>query len=592
MRHKSDFEDLGSLVTAWARPFRAPVYSVSHDDMYLALENGQIYFLEVDSQAHMLVQTATNASKFDCAIGTAFACLDYGLGNDDMLVAGGEMSSGGIYLLKIAAYPKKESTSRMQESVTNWAPVFDFELVNLPAQGQSIGGATRDRVFAITGRGLHGAVTELRYGLQARIQGTADYVHGIKRLFILPDAAGRGYFVLSSLADCSEICFLSSVDGGNWNVCEGMSALDLSEPTLAAGPLEKHDDEKLSHALKDQWLRSWSVQITPTAIIAAHLHDEVEDPEDLSMENRYCDRKLQQRCKNGDTIVGAAIYRGFVLVAMRADESIQLILALIDVKRESDQFLVPIGNPWPMEDDPSFVSIVELRGYPFAIVGTRQATVRIYQIDKSTGLHSVYEQSMVESPEVVERDLCVCESAVVMETPDGAAKLLCGLRGGTVLVFDIITSANTLKTVKTREINFGPIPIQLQPDYCRRDSAFILAGPELYRFDMPKNSFRAAQIVFKDTEVDPVIQAITQIDNSPDPENIIVCATKDQIIYADVDRSENMCGRRLKLNETPRRVLFYRPLNVLIVACSRRADTTAGQKKTSLCTLKFIDPKT
>jgi hypothetical protein len=67
--------------------------------MYIALENGDIYFLEVDAEAHSLVQTATKASHLECAIGTAFAALDNGLGYNDVLVAGGEMSSGGVYLV-------------------------------------------------------------------------------------------------------------------------------------------------------------------------------------------------------------------------------------------------------------------------------------------------------------------------------------------------------------------------------------------------------------------------------------------------------------------------------------------------------------
>lgn len=38
-----------------------------------------------------------------------------------------------------------------------------------------------------------------------------------------------------------------------------------------------------------------------------------------------------------------------------------------------------------------------------------------------------------------QHDLNFCESAVMLAT-DSAAKLLCGLRGGTVVVFDVTTS--------------------------------------------------------------------------------------------------------------------------------------------------------
>lgn len=63
------------------------------------MENGDIYFIEADTKGHTLVQTATKASHLDCAIDTAFAALDNGLDSHDILVAGGEMSSGGVYLV-------------------------------------------------------------------------------------------------------------------------------------------------------------------------------------------------------------------------------------------------------------------------------------------------------------------------------------------------------------------------------------------------------------------------------------------------------------------------------------------------------------
>ena len=87
------------LVTAWSRPYRHPDYTGTLDAIYLAMENGGIYYLELDGSAHALVQNAVKASYLDCAIGTAFTALDCGLGSNDMIVAGGEMSSGGIYLV-------------------------------------------------------------------------------------------------------------------------------------------------------------------------------------------------------------------------------------------------------------------------------------------------------------------------------------------------------------------------------------------------------------------------------------------------------------------------------------------------------------
>lgn len=78
--------------------------------------------------------------------------------------------------------------------------------------------------------------------------------------------------------------------------------------------------------------------------------------------------------------------------------------------------------------------------------------------------------------------------------------------------------------------------------------------------------------------------------------------TNNQIFFADVGESEKVCVRRLRLYETPRRVLFYKTLDVLIVACSRTASddprvTVENEKhipgkRKSFCSLRFIDPRT
>lgn len=57
---------------------------------------------------------------------------------------------------------------------------------------------------------------------------------------------------------------------------------------------------------------------------------------------------------------------------------------------------------------------------------------------------------------------------------------------------------------KCVDMKFGPIPAQLRQDVRRRDSAFVSAGSEVYRFDMPHGNFKATQLVF--TAKDRTIQ--------------------------------------------------------------------------------------
>jgi hypothetical protein len=351
------------LVTAWARPFRHPTYfsgARACDAMYVAMENGSIYYLEVHVQAQPLVQNVVKASYLDCAIGTAFAALDCGLGYDDMIVAGGEMSSGGIYLvrgmldyhynsvptqpclqLNIAPWPV-DTRAKPEESVINWTPVFDFELINLSARGHGNGIADRDRVFACTGRGDHGAITELRYGIQASAQEPVDYLQGVRRLFILPDVSGGGYFVLSSQPDQSFLCYRSSGREGEWLECNRAVTFEFDEPTLAAGPLQWPQNGLENRPQAPSQHTTWSVQITPSAITVVQLSQEDtlsqgEADTDMS-DNDPRKRRLQRRCDSGDTIVAGSLHGKYVLIALRSGSEAKLVLGLIAI--EDDKYVL------------------------------------------------------------------------------------------------------------------------------------------------------------------------------------------------------------------------------------------------------------
>ena len=98
-----DDQKLTSLVpvcTAWARPVRTKSYSSMHDDVYICREDGLLRFVEIDQTDQLLIKTTSPAGALRGFIGTAFASLDLSVNSShDMLIAGGDMSEGGIYLV-------------------------------------------------------------------------------------------------------------------------------------------------------------------------------------------------------------------------------------------------------------------------------------------------------------------------------------------------------------------------------------------------------------------------------------------------------------------------------------------------------------
>lgn len=88
------------LWTAWARPFRLSEYFRTNDCIYLAREDGVVYFIEADSESTLT--GSLYMDKFDCSISTAFSCLydQY----SDVLVMGGDSGPGAIW--KVSFNPR------------------------------------------------------------------------------------------------------------------------------------------------------------------------------------------------------------------------------------------------------------------------------------------------------------------------------------------------------------------------------------------------------------------------------------------------------------------------------------------------------
>ncbi len=87
------------LWTAWTRPLRHPRYSKSHDDIYMAREDGFIAFLEIVSDSSVLVQSTIAAGNFGSPIGTAFNNLELAPDGMDFLITSGDSCDGGSYLV-------------------------------------------------------------------------------------------------------------------------------------------------------------------------------------------------------------------------------------------------------------------------------------------------------------------------------------------------------------------------------------------------------------------------------------------------------------------------------------------------------------
>ena len=152
----------------WARPMRklTDTFTIDHDGIFLCREDGVVQYLTLLNIEHML-DTTHKAGRLGINVNTAFAILDVGPTTVDLFAAGGDMTDGGLW----RSGPRVDPLHL--KSIPNWTPLNEIATINAGAEPLHAVGYTpkwQQRIFACSGRGRHGAITELRYGYEAPVR--------------------------------------------------------------------------------------------------------------------------------------------------------------------------------------------------------------------------------------------------------------------------------------------------------------------------------------------------------------------------------------------------------------------------------------
>ncbi|KAK9322737.1 mono-functional DNA-alkylating methyl methanesulfonate N-term-domain-containing protein [Lipomyces orientalis] len=164
-------------------------YIISHSEIahfldyfYVAFDNGDIYIVAISSTNSLEIGYYTRISG---TIGPAFVVVegDFVTGRQDLVFAGGDMSSGGIYTASLLvdlppstppSIPSPNKTglpmdfsehaqiSRLWLQFCNWAPVFDCHILKTADP-------FRDRLFVTSGFQNEGGISQVRYGVEGQI---------------------------------------------------------------------------------------------------------------------------------------------------------------------------------------------------------------------------------------------------------------------------------------------------------------------------------------------------------------------------------------------------------------------------------------
>jgi len=530
-----------------------------------------VRFLEICEESEIMVDASMKVGILGCNIDTAFASLDLGLNRDDLLFAGGDMSNGGLYLFQARQSPE------YIQCIPNWAPSIDFitaavippeTLASKCSSPNANMGPLRDRLFVGAGRGCtHGAVAELRFGLQARMGAILELDDsGILRLWTLPDVTGTGlYFLLAHSLYSSLLHFsldTSAVTGEH----DGLTGLDFGSSTLAAG------------ATPDGLV----LQVTERSIRATTI---------ATVDPRFVldsDAKILAAAIEGET--------SSIITAVRVRDVIMIHLARVAVNNMAGATLLEVGHPLVLQSEPTCLSVEKVERTSFVFVGTAAGTLQIFRMSLASGLIPLLEQPLARGSD--RGTFAVCESFATA-TGGGETMLVCGLRNGSVEVFRVALDPDSGRSVivgvqntlclrftateislsHKHNITMGTTSVTVKGDILHPKAIFALCGTDFCRLEFSSHNFTSPAVHriwltdrIRTTYQQTSIKAATQVGPQRHLESSgivgsLICISGKELIMAALDDQggPRIVPRRIPIGGTPTRIIYSRYLNRLVV---------------------------
>lgn len=411
------------IFSQWARALRHDDHVVQ-DNIYLCREDGVVRFLEISDTSPRLIDSEI---KLNVNINTAFATLHLGGEYHDLLVVGGDLSSGGLFFFK----PRKEAW--LMSTIPNWTPMIDIAVTKVKQPEASIlpiDGPVKDqtRMFASTGRGpIHGEITEIRYGIEGAIIGEVEGVgNAVTDIWALDDPPNESvHIVVSSPTDTTLLTIRS--DEGELPDADSQIELECDARTIAAG------------LTADGCI----VQVTATAIVVTS-----------SLDRR---RRLVVDMKD-QPVTSAAIltsnaYGCVLLTTMKREAG--NYLECTRIRTDSKEIILQhLGDPVEFSTEPSCSSLQEIQGSIYAFVGLLTGSLLVFSRSKGVGpcLQVTFKHEF-------EGDFAVCDSiATILDENQGW--LVCGLRNGSCQTLGLASEGQLGNHLLSTSIGFWLLDVE------------------------------------------------------------------------------------------------------------------------------------
>ncbi|KAI9718568.1 MAG: hypothetical protein M1812_004019 [Candelaria pacifica] len=575
------------LWTYWARPVRTADYSSGHDDLFLCRDDGIVKALNISEDTAIMLNTQVKAGTLRCNIDTAFASLDLGLNHPDLLIAGGDMSVGGIFEFQSRSVP------RFIEAVSNWAPTIDCVFV--PSNSLSRHRSTStdaapsrlNRLFTCAGRDNFGACVEIRCGMEGRMGWTLsnEEFPSIVEMWTLVDPAADGFSLLLSFPLYSSLIHLTT-DGSilpdEFDHTQG--GLDLRSKTLAVTVT----------------VQGCCIQVTEGSIRAKRsLLADMSHP------------GLLREFLPSEKIVAAAVdpqQSLVVTVIRRRNGDVDLCGSRVSLIDDSISILEN-EQSISLTSEPTCLTIIRIRKTEFVFMGTTAATLRIFRLEADSKLVPIMEHTINGTGGVHS----VCHSVSCVSSND-TQLLLCGQRDGQLQTFQVETH-NESATVTLTHSNclvMGTTSVKVFPDSLDSRNAYVTCDSDFCRVTYDELQHRRLSVsnVWLTNAGDPSyrqspILAASQLPSSfqltdATYAGLMVLILGAKLIVATLDRTAKVVPRRIPVKGTPRRIIFSKVLDMLVLVVTsnenkppRQRSSPGIQSRSRVLVrdcIEFIDP--
>ena len=400
------------IFTQWARVLRHDDHAAIQDNIFLCREDGVVRFLEIGSNTKQMIESGHDAGRLNVNINTAFAFIDMGARSVDLLVAGGDLSNGGLWFFK-----PRELEANLTSTIPNWTPLINMttaKVQGVQSSGDgSINGTIQKqlRIFASTGRGTtHGEVIEVRYGIEGAIVGELDPIgSAVTDMWALHDSSGKNIHILISSPGDTTTLLLRSDE----------AELPDAEPPIEITP----DARTIAAGLTTD---GCIVQVTPTTIVVASPTDR--------RRRLFVDFKVE--FVTSASILTSDVCGCVLLTTTKKDNA--NYLQCHRLRTDSDvMYLQQLGDPVEMSAEASCSSLLEIQGKMCAFVGTSSGLLLVLGRNDSIGpsLQMAFKHEF-------EGDYAVCDT-IASITDEDQDWIVCGLRNGVCQTFSLASKGES-----------------------------------------------------------------------------------------------------------------------------------------------------